>query len=174
MESITGKKQKPNKIYAAIIIFILSTIVFLSPIFKNFSYWWQMDWDQFTFWNAIPGVTILNTINSRFGTPMPTEAMSSSPIRILLFLSPFYIFVLLSGPVAGLKLEIIAYLIIGLLGMFLLSNYMKAGGVSSFLSSFVYMLSSIYALHLTEGHTEWLVMAFVPWLFLYYLKGFEK
>ena len=82
-------------------------------------------------------------------------------------------FVLLFGPVIGLKVQIIAYLTIGLLGMFLLAQYMKLSKNSSYLAAFVYMLSSIYALHVAEGHASWLPLAFVPWVFLYYLKSLE-
>jgi hypothetical protein len=34
------------------------------------------------------------------------------------------------------------------------------------------MLSSVYALKITEGQTEWFSLALAPWIFLFYLKSF--
>ena len=90
------------------------------------------------------------------------------------FLSPLYVFVLMLGPVIGLKVQIIVYLFIGLMGMFYLSRYLNLSEKASYLSSFIFMLNSTYALHLSEGHVEWLAMAFVPWAFLYYLKSLKE
>lgn len=156
------------------IIFSVVAVVYVFPVLSDISYWGHGDWDQFAFWNAVPRETILRYRQFPLWNPYANGgnvllAHPDSP-----FLSPFYIFVLLFGPVLGLKLEIIIHLIIGLGGMFFLSQYMGMGRCSSYLAAFVYMLSSIYALHLTEGQTEWLALAFVPWVFLYYLKSNQE
>lgn len=66
------------------------------------------------------------------------------------------------------------HLIFGFMGMYLLAKEMKLERFSSYLTSFVFMLSSIFALHLTEGHVEWLAQAFIPWFFLYYMQSFSE
>jgi len=162
---------KESKYFPSIIFFII-TIIYCFPIFKNFSYWGQMDWDQFTFWNAVPRHTILDHHQFPLWNPFVNGgnvllAHPHSP-----FLSPFYILVLLLGPIAGLKLQIIIHLFLGLLGMFSLAQYFKMDKTSSYLSSFTFMLCSIFPLHLTEGHTSWLTISFIPWIFLFYLKSF--
>jgi len=164
--------MKENKLIP-IGLFIVIAVVYTLPILKNFTYWGQMDWDQFTFWNAVPRETFLTHFQFPLWNPYSNGgnvllAHPHSP-----FLSPMYLFVLFFGPVIGLKLEIIIHLIIGLLGMFKLSRYLKLDQCPAYLSSFVFMLNSMYALHLTEGHAEWLPMAFVPWAFLYYLKSMD-
>ena len=158
----------------ALSIFSIAAIIFCSPIFHNFSYLGQMDWDQFTFWNAVPRKTVLTYHQFPLWNPYGNGGNVLLAHPHSSFLSPFYLFVLFFGPVTGIKLEIIVLLIIGMLGMFLLSNHMGGKGISSYAPSFVFMLSSIYPLHLTEGHVEWLGMAFVPWLFLSYLKSIDN
>jgi len=156
-----------------ILIFCVVSFIFSSPILKNITFWGQMDWDQFTFWNAVPKQTLLEYNQFPLWNPFANGgnvllAHPHSP-----FLSPFYILVLLLGAVFALKLEIIIHLFIGLMGMFFLARYIKVEKQGSYLAAFIYMLSSVYALHLTEGHTEWLAMAFMPCVFLYYLKSWD-
>lgn len=156
------------------IIFLLASIISTFPLFKNLTNWGQMDWDQYTFWYSVPREVILRYHQFPLWNPYSNGgnvllAHTHSP-----FLSPFYILVLVFGSVIGLKLEIVIHLMLGMLGMFFLSRYMNLGKYSSYLPPFVYMLSSIYALHLTEGHIEWLAMAFAPWLFLCFLKSLSQ
>jgi len=159
---------------APLVIFIIVSIIYAFPVLENISYLGTMDWDQFTFWNAVPRDTILRYHQFPFwnpyvngGNPMLANPDSS-------FLSPLYIFVLMFGAVIGLKIQIIVHLIIGLMGMFYLSGHLSLSKKASYLSSFIFMLNSTYALHLSEGHAEWMAMAFVPWAFLYFIKSLEQ
>ena len=160
----------PKNSWATFGILTVVAIIFSVPLFRNFSYWGTMDWDQYTFWHAVPREIILKYHQFPLWNPYSNGgnvllAHTHSP-----FLSPFYIFVLIFGPIAGLKVEIIIHLFIGMFGMFLLSQKLNLAKYSVYLPPFVFMLSSIYALHLAEGHVEWLTMAFTPWLFLCFLK----
>jgi len=155
-------------------VFVIVAVIYALPVFSNISYWGQMDWDQFTYWNAVPREVMLNYHQFPLWTPYTNGgnvllAHPQSP-----FLSPLYIFVMVLGPILGLKLQIIVHLVIGLLGMFCLARHLNLKTNAAYLSSFVYMLSSMYVLHLTEGHTEWFAMAFVPWVFYYFLKSLNE
>jgi len=158
--------MKENSKLIPLLIFALISLIYSLPILKNISYWGQMDWDQFTFWNAVPRETILKYHQFPLWNPYSNGGNVVLAHPHSSFLSPFYILVLIFGPIIGIKLEIILFLIIGLLGMFFLLKHLGLKEVSSYAGSFIFMLSSIYPLHLTEGHVEWLGMAFVPWLFL--------
>ena len=155
----------------AVIIFALISIVFCWPIYKNFNHLGQRDWDESFFWNAFARQTIIEHHQLPLWNPYARGGMIFLGYPHSTFLSPMFIFVLLLGPVTGLKIEIIVYLFLGLLGMYLLSRFLGLSRISSYLSAFVYNLSSIYPLHLTEGHVGWLVMGLLPWLFLTYLKS---
>jgi len=162
-----------NKI-APFVIFLLISIVYATPLFKNINNWGQMDWDQFTFWNAVPYESIMKYHQFPLWNPYGNGGNVLLAHPHSSFLCPLYIFVLIFGPLAGLKIQIIVYLLIGFLGMYLLAKILKLNGISSYLPPIVFMLSSLYALHVAEGHTEWFTMAVIPWLFYFYIKSFEQ
>ncbi len=155
--------------------FILLAVAlgFAAPVLKNIHYWGHMDWDQFTFWHAVPRETILKYRQFPLWNPYVNGGNVLLAHPHSAFLSPFFICVLIWGPVIGLKLEIVLHLFAGLTGMYTLSRYMKMNERAAYLSSFVYMLSSIFPLHLGEGQAEWLSLAFVPWFFLFFLKTID-
>lgn len=170
---VIKKFNKLKSLCLSLIIFITASVIFCYKILIHINYWGGRDWDQFTFWNAVARNTILKYHQFPLWNPYANGGNVLLAHPHSCFLSPFYIFVLLFGPVIGLKIEIILHFIIGMWGMFLLVRYHKIDNISSYASSFIYMLGSIYCLHISEGHMEWLPMAFVPWLLLYYLKSLE-
>lgn len=155
-------------------IFLLVCLIYAGPLFKNINNWGQMDWDQWTFLNAVPHETILRYHQFPLWSPYGNGGNVALAHPHSPFLSPFYIFVLLFGPIIGLKIQIVVHLLIGMFGMFLLAKHFNLTRYASYLPPLVYMLNSTYTLHLTEGHLEWLSMAFVPWLFLYILKSIRN
>jgi len=130
-----------------------------------------MDWDQFTFWHAVPREIILRHGQFPLWNPYANGGNVLLAHPQSAFLSPFFIFVLLGGPILGLKLEIFAHLWLGLLGMHSLSRHLGLNWRAAYLSACVYMLSSVFFLHLGEGQMEWVALAFVPWIFMFYLKS---
>lgn len=163
-----------RKIILPFLVFFIIAIIYAAPLFNNINNWGQMDWDQFTFWNAVPRKTILTYHQFPLWNPYSNGGNVLLAHPHSSFLSPFYLSVLFFGPIIGIKLQIVLSLILGLSGMFFLLKHLGLKEIPAYISSFVFMLNSIYSLHLTEGHVEWLGMALVPWLFLNYLKGIEK
>lgn len=155
-------------------IFFSVAIIYASPFLSNINNWGQMDWDQFTFWNAVPRETILTYHQFPLWNPYSNGGNVSLAHPHSSFLSPFYLLVLFFGPIVGIKLQTILFLAFGMLGMFYLLKYLGLKDVPAYIASFIFMLSSVFPLHLAEGHVEWLGMALVPWMFLSYLKSVEK
>lgn len=155
-------------------IFFTVSIIFCYRIFHHFDYLGAKCWDQFAFWNAVPRVTILQFHQFPLWNPYVNGgnvllAHPHSP-----FLSPFYVFVVIFGVIAGLKLQVIFHLVIGMIGMYILVSNYGFALFSRYFAAFLYMCSSVYFLHIAEGHTEWFAMAFVPWLVYYYVRACEK
>ena len=169
------KRIKWKRLSVPLIITTIVSVVFCLPILRNITYWGQMDWDEVFFWGGVARKTILEYHQFPLWNPycQGEGALVFIAYPNSYFLSPFFLFILIFGPVFGAKLLVIIHLIIGLWGMFLLARYYNIGKVSSWLVSFIYMLSSVYFLHLTEGHFGWLTMAFVPWFFLTCLKSLK-
>ena len=157
--------------WTSIALFSGLALLYTLPIFKNLSYWGHLDWDQFTFWHAVPREIILRYKQFPLWNPYANGGNVLLAHPQSAFLSPFFIFVLLGGPVLGLKLEIFFHLLLGLAGMHALSRYLGLNSRCAYFTACVYMLSSVFPLHLGEGQAEWLALSFVPWIFLFYLKS---
>ena len=156
-----------------LLIFSIVSLIYSFPIFENISYWGQMDWDQFTFWNAVSRETILRYHQFPLWNPYANGGTILLAHPHSSFLSPFYLFILALGPIMGLKVQIVVYLTMGLLGMFLLARYFELSQSACYLTAFVFMLNSLYALHLSEGHACWMPMSLIPWVFMFYLKSLD-
>jgi hypothetical protein len=157
--------------WTSLAIFLALAFLYACPVFQNISYWGHMDWDQFTFWHAVPREVIVRYKQFPLWNPYANGGNVLLAHPQSAFLSPFFIFVLLGGPILGLKLEIFAHLLVGLAGMYRLSLSMGLNRRCAYLSACVYMLSSIFPLHLGEGQVEWLALSFVPWVFMFYLES---
>ena len=158
----------------ALLIFFAVSLAFAYPVLQKIGNWGIHDWDQHLMYNAVPKNTILEFKQFPLWNPYYCggNVMLANPQSG--FLNPLFIFVLLFGEVIGLKLLIIIYLIIGLLGMFLLARHLKISLISSYLTAFLFMLSGLYAMRVSIGHTVWMQVALMPYVFLFYLKSLEN
>lgn len=168
------KNNKERVSLLPIFIFALISLIYALPFVYTFSDWGQNDWDQFLFWNAVPKLTILKYHQFPLWNPYGNGGNVLLAHPHSSFLSPFYSAVLLLGPIRGLKIEIIAHLFIGMLGMYFIARHFRMNRISSYVPGIIFMLSPIYTLHAAEGHASWLAMAFFPWLFLFYEKGLKN
>jgi len=146
-------------------------ILFTYPIYQNFDQWGQFDWDQHLLYNAVPRKALLEFNEFPLWNPYYCggNALLANPQS--LFLNPLYVVVLLFGVVAGLKLNITLHLLVGLIGMFMLARHLKLSISGSYLASFVYMLSSWFALKMLAGHLTYFSAALIPLVVLFFLKS---
>src|SRR3989338_11551752 len=98
---------------------LAAAFLLLQQIFPNIGNWGLYDWDQHSFYHESARVSLLAFNQFPLWTPYYCGgnvllANPQSP-----FLSPFFIFVILFGVVVGLKVEVLLYFSLGLLGMFM-------------------------------------------------------
>ncbi len=156
------------------VFFAAISTIFAVPLLANFGNWGLYDWDQHLFYHESPRTSILSygqfpLWNAHYCGGTPLLANPQSP-----FLSPFFLLVLLFGAVAGLKLQIISYLLLGLFGTFLAARESKAAPIPASLAAVIFMLSSWFALRVRVGHTTFFPFALLPWAFYFYLKSLQK
>ncbi len=163
-----------KKKYLPYIIFIIVTLLYCLPIFKNITYWGQMDWDQFTFWNAVPRESFLRYHQLPLWNHYSNGGNVMAALPHASFFSPLFVFILLFGPVAGLKVLWAMSVYIGMLGTFHIMRYFKTDVFSQYFAPLVFMLNSLFALHLSEGHVEWMSMSLLPWFLLFSLKSVSE
>jgi len=155
------------------LVFTIFSFISVYPIFRNFDNWGVQDWDQHLFYHAVPRASILEYHQFPLWNPYSCGGMVDLANPQSRMLSPTYLFILFFGVVRGIKLEILSHLIIGMIGMFLLARYFRMKIYSATLSAGIFMLSSMYTVNLAPGMTWIMSIAYIPWAFLFYLKGFQ-
>jgi len=164
--------NKSTLTIAAEIFFLLFiAIYFCAPVLRSGDKLGTSDWDQLLSLQEVPRKTIMEFCQFPLCNPYSCGGMSLIGNPQARSFSPATIYSLVFGSMYGLKLEICAHLFIGLLGMYLLLRQLGVRGVIALIPSVIFMLNSKYALHLSEGHTFWLTIAYLPFVLLFYLKS---
>jgi hypothetical protein len=166
--------SSPNRKNALVWLFLgAASLLFASPALVDFANWGVLDWDFQLHHHAVPRLTILdygelplwNPFN-RSGVPMLAHPES----RVL---SPTFLLTLLFGEVAGLKLELLLHLMIGLTGVYALLRHWGTEPIGSVAAAFVFVFNSSFAIHLTVGHVWALSFAWLPWVLLAYERSLD-
>ena len=150
-----------------ILFFAVIAFVFALPVFYHLNNWGILDWDQHLFYHAAPRITLLEYGQFPLWNPYycgGTVLLANPQSRLL---SPSFLLILLFGEVVGIKIDIWLHLVVGLLGTYALARHYQLSSPFAMMASFVFMLSSMYALNLTVGMTWFLSVAYLPWVFLF-------
>jgi len=165
--------EKNNKLFrkVPIAVFFFISMLYAYPLLRNINYWGGMDWDQFMFWNEAARQIIIKFHQLPLWNPYSNggNVLLAHPHSSCA--SPFFVLILLFGSVIGLKIAWIVHLFLGMCGMYFLSRFLKISYLSSSFTAIIFMLSSMFTLHLIEGHTEWMAMGLVPWFVLCVLRA---
>lgn len=160
-----------NKNYSVALFLAVVAWVYTFPVFSQMQWWGIQDWDQHLFYHGVPRLTLLEYGQFPLWNPYyvgGTVMLANPQSR---FLSPTFLLHLLVGEVAGIKIEIWFYLAAGLGGAYALGRHYGLHRGGALLAAFVLMLNSMYALTLTVGMTWFMSVAYLPWVFLFFLKG---
>jgi hypothetical protein len=149
-------------------------VVFLSPILSHFSNWGIGDWDQHAFYHEAARVSLLQYGQVPQWNPYycgGTDLLANPQSRAL---SPTFPIVLLLGSVHGLKIEMMLFACVGMLGFYALGRYLGLDPLCVWIAPIVYFLSSTYALPISTGMTWFMSTAYIPWVVHSYLRGFKE
>lgn len=162
--------------HEVLIILALAAIAvfYCWPVFRHLDYWGIQDWDAFLTRSGLSRASVLQygqvpLWNPYFNGGMPHLAQPEINIFSITFL-----FELLFGVLAGDKVSIAFHLFVGLAGCYSLARHYALGISAALLSAFVFMLSSMYALTLTEGMIAGYSIGYMPWAFLFFLKALDE
>lgn len=132
------------------------------------------DWDQVFLFSEFQRKSIKDYNQLPLWNPYHAGGVPNIAFHMISFLYLPFIFNFFLGSVIGFKINLAVHLFIGLMGMFLLSRYLKMNTLSAILSTSIFMLNSFIPLHFTSGFPGLLSMAYIPWIFLNFLKLFDK
>jgi hypothetical protein len=157
----------------ASVIFLIVTLIFSFSLFGVWGNWGTLDWDQHMFYEGSARASLVEY--SQFPLWNPWQCGGN----VLLvnpqssFLSLHFPLTLLFGVTTGMKLGIMLYLFVGLLGMWFVSRKLQFGILSSYVVSILLFLSGVYAVRMMVGHTNWYHLAWIPWIFYFVLRSKE-
>ena len=101
------------------------------------------------------------------GTPLLGNPQS----RIL---TPFFLLHLLFGPLIGLHLEIVAHLMVGFGGAYLLARVVDIGELGAIACGAAFAGSSSYYLHLAPGHATFMSVMYTPAIVALFWVGWQR
>ena len=161
-EAATGVTRSPFWRTAALLV--AASTLYCAPLFLRLDHWGREDWDQFTFRYDTPRVALLRdhvlpTWNPYSNGGTVLLAHPDSPVA-----SPWYLIVLALGAPVGLRVQVLVFMAAGAVGMAALLARLGTSRLASIAGGLVFMMSSHFALHITEGHLEWCVLGLMPWL----------
>lgn len=170
---MSGHKSQLAKIIFPLLLVLLA-FAFVSPVLQDINNIGVSDWDSHFFFHAVPLRTISEFGQFPLWNPYYCggNVMLASPESN--FLAPTYIFVLLFGEVVGVKLIIVFYAIAGVLGMYLLARVLGMARVSSLVPAIIFIMSSWFALRISEGHSSFLPFALLPYVAAFYIKSLSE
>lgn len=165
--------KETKEVVIVLSIFLIITLIFCSPVIANYNNWGIRDWDQGFFFAGVSEITIKEYNQFPLWNPYYCggNVMLANPQSV--FLSPMFLVILLLGVSLGMKIELILSIFLGMVGMWLISRHYGMKGASSLAPSFILMLSGIFALHYTNGHTALFSYAFLPFAYYFYLRSFK-
>ena len=130
------------------------------------------DWDYALLYSGVPWRTVLEYGQFPFWNPYYCGGARFFAHPHSAFLTPMFAFELLWGPIAGLRLEIWAHLVVGLVGMHVVA--VTIHGLRRWhavLPAVIFMLSGNYAFHTAQGHWNWMAVAYWPWVYFSYHRA---
>lgn len=148
-------------------------LAFAWPVLVHPDYWGIQDWDAFLARSGITRKTILDYGQFPLWNPYSNGGIPHLAHPELGIFSVQCLLELLFGVLAGDKISILLHLFAGLAGGYCLGRHFRMAAPSALLTAFLFMLSSMYALTLTEGMIAGYSIGFMPWAFLFFLKGLD-
>ncbi|MFH0861473.1 MAG: hypothetical protein V1875_00445 [Candidatus Altiarchaeota archaeon] len=157
-----------------IVVAFIVSVFYLSPIYLDIWNMGVIDWD-FTFTSILAAkISMLDYHQFPLWNPYICGGTSMIAAYQSLFLDPLSLtWLILPVPIA-IKVNLMFYIMIGMIGCYLLAYHLRLGVYSRYYLGIVFMLSGFFAHRIFVGHVNMLVMMYLPLLLLYLMKSFEK
>lgn len=166
-DQFTGWGWLPYAVFAGVVL------VLAVPILKNFQNWGVRDWDLFTTLHAAAVGTVVDYGQFPFWNPYIGGGNILFAHPEVPVLNPLFGLLVIFGPLAGLKIQILVVYFIGLTGWYKLARRLGISYHGAFIPPLVYMLSSYLTLHFAVGHIPFHYFSALPWLVFFYKKSLD-
>lgn len=161
---MTRVERSTYRLWPSVLLLIAGAAVLCAPLFAALDHYGWQDWDQFTFRHETARLAIMRDRQwpvwnpySNGGTALIAHPHSPA-------LSPWFLVTLALGAPLSLRVLVVVAIAAGASGMAALLRQAGASRVAGVLGGVVFMMSSHFVLHTTEGHFEWMGLAAMPWV----------
>ncbi len=167
-------KEASHPRWLPYLLYLIITGILAIPILNSFSQWGIRDWDLFTALHAAAVKSILEYGQFPFWNPYIGGGNILFAHPEVPVLNPLFGLLLLFGPVAGFKIQVLVVYFLGMIGFYKLSRQLGISFRGSLLPPVMYMLSSYLTLHIAAGHIPFHYFAFFPWVMFFYKKSLDR
>lgn len=152
----------------AVVVLVAIALAFWLPCAVHPTWWGYDNWDRITSLAAVARATILEHRQFPFWNPYMSGGLPLLANPQTAFLSVSFIPVLLGGEVVGFRLRVLYALCVGLIAGYLLGRRLTTGRWAPYVVAAVFFLSSWYPLYMATGHEDFLALAYLPLVVLFY------
>ncbi len=149
-----------------LLLLILCSILFSLPLLQRLSLGGIQDWDQHMALSESSRQIILTYHQFPLWNPYRCGGMTDIGQPQNRFLWPFFPIILLLGSPIGHKIVFVFHIMLAAIGMFLLARHWKISTVASFYAAIVFAYSGLFTVSFAVGPTNFVNLAWVPWLIL--------
>jgi hypothetical protein len=133
------------------------------------------DWDMFTDLRWVAYQTTTHFLQFPFWNPYKCGGMPMLGNPEAVVVTPFLVFDLAAGPIAGLYLQIILHLALGFAGGYVLARVMGLGVIAGLVLASVFLSTSWLYLQLAMGNlTLSLPIVYWPWMLALFFVGIDR
>lgn len=145
-------------------LLVLASVVYCGCLFSGLDQWGRGDWDQFSFRYETPRLALLRDHQVPLWNPYVNGGNVLLAHPHCPTLSPWYLPTLLLGAPLGLRFSVVLFVCLGSTGMAALLRRWDVSPGGCFTGGVLLMMSTHFAVHVTEGHLEWCVLGLMPWV----------
>ena len=147
-------------------LLVAASVVYCACLFGGSGRWGRGDWDQFSFRHETPRLALLRDHQLPLWNPYVNGGNVLLAHPHCPAFSPWYLPTLLLGAGWGLRVSVVLFMALGATGMAALLRRWEVSAGGCFVGGVLLMMSTHFALHVTEGHLEWCALGLMPWVML--------
>ncbi len=173
-DRMSGKEVRMARFVGLMALFAILALAYGWQILRFRNHFGLHDWDFTFFLHQYWHIAIFSFKQVPLWNPYICGGMpfiGRPDVSVL----PFpIIFVSLFGVMAGLRIMALFYIFLAMTGMFCLCRFFRIKTLPAMIASIIFSMNGCFALRVMAGHLGWLSAAYLPWIFLFYLKGLKK
>ncbi|MBI5490349.1 MAG: hypothetical protein HY905_23635 [Deltaproteobacteria bacterium] len=154
-----------------LVLSLLAVLAFFTPLLIRWSMCGQTDWGYFHFLDEVARRTVLDFGEAPEWNPYYCGGNVLAANTQAHVWSPWFVFPLIFGPAAGVKISIVLHGLIGAAGMWMLLGATGIRGPGRFLGTTLFACAGFFGHQIAAGHVWALPFYYLPFVLLFLLRG---